>query len=133
MVWNSVLFKNAAAWQKRKDGGETQASIAEHLSLSEAVVSRTLKCGRLPNDEKLRSEQMLQDRRITEAAVMDLADSGDPAFRQQVLEAAIRHRKVRDVKNAKRSGKKGMTSDAGKVTVDEIRSAVKEIRAKRVR
>jgi hypothetical protein len=68
------LFQNADAWQKRKNGGETQVAIAKSENCSEANVSRTLRCGRLPNDEKQRYQQMLRRGEIVESAVMDLAE-----------------------------------------------------------
>jgi hypothetical protein len=130
VVETRTLFEEAAEWQKRKSAGETQVSIANSANRSQAGISRTLKCGRLPTDEKQRYRQMILDRCITQGTVMDLADCGDLGFRQLVLGLAIRHRKAKDVESAKQSGKKGMTSDTGKVTVDEIRSAVKELHAK---
>jgi hypothetical protein len=124
-----ALFEDAAGWQRRKDWGESQLEIARSVDRSPAGASRTLKCGRLPEEEKQRYAAMIDAQKITEGAVMDLAceNSGD---RRWVLDQAIKFRSARDEREMKQKGKRGMRSDRGKVTVDEIRTARKQFAPK---
>lgn len=117
------LFENAEAWQKRKDGGESQRGIAKSESCSEANVSRTLTCGRLPLSEKQKYQQMILRDEIAESAIMDLAECGDAHKRQAGLKRARELCEIRDREFAKRAPSRGARTERGKITAREMRQA----------
>ncbi len=127
---DETIFDYAQRWKKRKNAGDTQVAIARDEGVSESQVSRVLKFGKLPSVEHNRCHNMFHNGEITEGAILDLVDSGDPEKRRMVLELAIQHCKIRDAdaESDKRTGRKGRSTDNGKVTVDEIRSAIKELK-----
>lgn len=129
---DETIFDYAERWKKRKNAGDTQVIIAKDEGVSEPQVSRVLKLGRLPNVEYNRYYNMFRQEKMTEGAILDLTDSGDAENRRIVLELAIQRCKARDAsaQSDKRAGRKGRTTDKGKVTVDEVRSAIKELRGK---
>jgi hypothetical protein len=120
------LFENAAAWQARKDRGESQVGIARSENLSESNISRTLRCGRLPNTERQRYQQMLLNGEIVESAVMDLAECEDAVKRQNGLIRAKELCDIRDREFSRQIPRRGARTQRGKITAREVRQAFEE-------